>query len=212
MDREKYLIDRGGRTTVPRSERRIILILCEGEKTEPNYFKCFRYDAQKAFVSVKKSEYTNAKGIVTEAVERMRGGDYEAVWCVFDKDNNSPQDFNQAVQTAKDKGIGCAYSNECIELWFVQHFQHIESALPRHGGGSYEDILDRKLEELKKGKYEKNRKDMYDILFTKQTDAIRNAKNLIQGYLNRSPIPTLSQQNPVTTVHLLVEMLNNLPQ
>lgn len=64
-------------------------------------------------------------------------------------------------------------------------------------------------------KYEKNCEDMYEKLEDKQKTAIANAKKLWASY-DRSPSPDNAlheliekhNQNPSTTVHLLVEELS----
>lgn len=50
----------------------------------------------------------------------------------------------------------------------------------------------------------KRSEQIYDELSEKQAIAIKNAKKLIQQYQSHNPV----QDNPSTTVHLLVEELN----
>lgn len=208
----RYVWDRFKRRTIVRSPLKVILLLCEGAKTELNYFNGFHEKSNCFYrVNVEKACATQARRIVDEACERKYDG-YESVWCVFDKDNdqaNPPGEFDQAIEKARRKGIRCAFSNECIELWFVLHFRAIQSALPRHGQGSYGRILDTELQKLGRGKYVKTRTDMYEILLKNQPIAIRNAKMLMANY---PPSTKPSSQNPGTTIHELVEMLNNLPR
>jgi hypothetical protein len=49
-------------------------------------------------------------------------------------------------------------------------------------------------------RYAKNSEDMFGRLEAKQADAIRNAERLLSQY----PTPNPEQDNPSTTVHLLV--------
>jgi len=46
---------------------------------------------------------------------------------------------------------------------------------------------------------------MYDRLLTRQPDAIRNAQTLLDSY---GPAHNPEKDNPCTTVHLLVQELN----
>jgi hypothetical protein len=50
-------------------------------------------------------------------------------------------------------------------------------------------------------------KNIFDILLNKQQTAIKNAKKLLKSYGDHH---NPEQDNPSTTVHNLVELLNNL--
>jgi hypothetical protein len=109
----------------------------------------------------------------------------------------SAEDFNNALQLAADKGIRVAYSNQAFELWYLLHFHYYNTAISRQD-------YNNRLGELLNRKYVKNSPDMYEILIDKQPMAIDNAERLIQTY--RDPNP--ANDDPSTTVHLLVEQLN----
>ncbi len=175
------------------------LIVCEGEKTEPNYFKSFRLHA--AFVVVKGCG-ANTKSLINETLkiirkEKKNGITYDQVWCVFDRDDFPLQNFNAAIDMAQKKGIKTAYSNESFELWYLLHFQYYDSSLSRH---QYRNMLKKHL----KHAYRKNSLSMYKELFPNQEKAIKNAEKLFKSY--QSPNP--GKDNPSTTVHLLVKELN----
>lgn len=204
--RRRYSYNGCSRQMETREIVKNILLLCEGEKTEPYYFKKFiSRDNKKCCLIAKPTEFTDIKNIVLEAIKQK--DNYSEVWCVCDKDNNPPADFNAAIEMAARKGVFCVYSNECFELWYLLHFQMLSAALPRHGAGSYKEKLSTELVQLGKDVYRKNRDDMYDILLAKQSDAIRNAKR-IESYYAAAVSP--SDRNPTTTVYSLVERLNSL--
>jgi hypothetical protein len=123
--------------------------------------------------------------------------EYDQVWCVFDRDSWSSEDFNNAIQIAKKQGFSVAYSNEAFELWYVLHFEFLNSGIPR-------DDYCKKLNSLLNKKYQKNSEAIYDELLDKQSIAIRNAENLLKQYNPNIP----SKDNPSTTIHLLVQELN----
>jgi hypothetical protein len=52
--------------------------------------------------------------------------------------------------------------------------------------------------------YKKNSEKIYEELESRQSDAIRNARKLLEQYEPPNP----ERDNPSTTVHLLVEQLN----
>ena len=92
------------------------------------------------------------------------------------------------------------WSNQCIELWFLLHFSFMHSDLHRN---SYWTKLTEVLNSLGFGNYEKNRKDMYQILLPYMDIAITYAEKLEK--LNDGKLP--SESAPGTRVHTLVQKL-----
>jgi hypothetical protein len=183
-----------------RSLRRF-LIVCEGEKTEPNYFKAFPenpevYDT----IDIYGTGY-NTVSLVNEAIRLKNDAQnnktpYIEVWCVFDRDSFPAEQFGRAISLAAINQIRCAYSIEAFELWYLLHFHYYDSALSRE---QYKE----KLSQLLKKPYLKNDPGMYNILKSKRSAAIRNAYRL---YFRQYNVP-LKNRNPVTTVFELVERL-----
>lgn len=183
-----------------RSPRDKFLIVCEGAKTEPNYFRSFRLTS-----SCIKDVFgigDNTEELVRRTIEYKNNANrygirYDQIWCVFDKDAFPVQNFNNALALANQEGIKVAYSNEAFELWYLLHFDYFCTATNR---ADYITILTSKLGT----RYQKNSETMYQKLFDKQMTAIKNAKRLLTSYSLCVPC----QNNPSTTVHLLVEELN----
>lgn len=144
------------------------LIVCEGEKTEPNYFKAFteRWSEVKE-VNVKgcgcsTCQLINEAKKIQEKLEHERQVSFDRVWLVFDKDEF--KDFNKAIEDAKKEGMNCAWSNQAFELWYVLHFQYLVTGVDRK---QYIEMIEdkvRKASKSKKFKYKKNDKDFYQIL------------------------------------------------
>ena len=176
-----------------RALRGKFLIVCEGERTEPNYFSRFRVSKHVEFSGLG----FNTVSLVQEALKLKNQDDYSQVWCVFDKDSFPLQDFNNAIQRAESNGMRAAYSNEAFEIWYLLHFNYYDTALSRD---SYKNRLSACLGIT----YEKNSTEMYELLETRQEDAIRNAERLLQSYPSHNP----ARDNPCTTVHCLVRELN----
>ncbi|MBW4663826.1 MAG: RloB family protein [Chroococcus sp. CMT-3BRIN-NPC107] len=170
------------------------LIVCEGAKTEPNYFKSFR--VPKVIIEI-QGLGENPKKLVQSANDLKSQDDYDQVWRVFDRDDWTKEDFNNAISSAKKYGFEVAYSNEAFELWYVLHFEFLNTGIPRS------DYI-KKLTSLLSKKYQKNSNSIYEDLIEKQDTAIKNAKKLLEQYEPSQP----EQNNPSTTVHLLVEQLN----
>jgi hypothetical protein len=179
-----------------REVRQRFLIVCEGEKTEPNYFRSFRVPRNVVEIDV-HGLGENPSRLVNSAKELKEQEEYDQVWCVFDRDSWTPEDFNNAVSKAEGQGFKVAYSNEAFELWYVLHFEFLHTGIPRS------DYL-QKLSLLLGRKYQKNSDTIYDELFEHQPTAIRNATNLLKHYRPCNPC----KDNPSTTVHLLVQELN----
>jgi hypothetical protein len=184
-----------------RVKREKILIVCEGKKTEPNYFRKFPVDKEIVEVDIQGTGCV-ADSLIEKAIELKENADcekrpYNQVWCVFDRDSNPPYNFNRAFQLANQDKIRIAYSNEAFELWYVLHFNY-------HIAGSRREWYLDKLDVLLGQEYKKNSPDMYDRLKSRQQDAINNAERLLQSYPRFTP----EQNNPSTTVHKLVQELN----
>lgn len=126
-----------------RDERESFIIICEGENTEPIYFRSFRLSS----ASIKTISYTN-KGNALNFVRAAVGfkesclESYDNYWVVFDKDNTTENDFNQAISLAIRNGYKVAYSIQAFEFWFILHYSYHEGPMPRD---SYKERLGRYL-------------------------------------------------------------------
>jgi len=174
-----------------------ILIVCEGERTEPNYFRAFK--VTNAIKDI-RGEAMNTVSLVRRAVEiRDAEGSFDQVWCVFDLDDFPKQHFNEAIRLAKKEKVKVAYSNEAFELWYVLHFDYLQTEVNRE---RYKTILTERLGK----KYSKLDADIYGDLLSQQSTAIANAQRLLHDvhlqHLNAS------EKKPSTTVHELVIELN----
>mgnify|MGYP003571294647 CR=1 FL=1 len=120
------------------------LIVCEGTKTEPNYFKQAIDEINKTIDNKYKLRVDIVgKGMNTtslvKATELLAVVDknnkqvvpYGKIFVVFDKDSFSSANFNQAVSTCINNGYIPLWSNQAIEFWFLLHFNYICSAIDR---------------------------------------------------------------------------------
>jgi hypothetical protein len=131
------------------------------------------------------------------------------IWCVYDKDSFPANRFNGVVERAESLNkenpeleYHVAWSNECIEFWFLLHFAYYTANNHRT---EYISFLNDKFEELGIGKYQKNMGDIFNILMEKGNPklAIRYAKRIIKEGQGRTP----SEIAPGTKVYELVEEL-----
>lgn len=119
----------------PRLERRPrVLIVCEGEKTEPGYFRELRREEEIRLLTIEVVGKLGVPLKVVETAVRMskearlearRSGDdglaYDEVWCVFDVDQHP--NLQEALNEARTHDVNVALSNPCFELWILLHFQ-----------------------------------------------------------------------------------------
>lgn len=187
-----------GRRINFREVRQRFLIICGGEKTEPNYFRAFRTPTVVVTVQAIGKSPTEVVESAHKKVreEQRQGEEYDQVWCVFDRDEFPGPDFNAAIAEARRNGMQVAYSNEAFELWYLLHFQYLDTAMSRR------DYIGR-LNTLLGHPYAKNSETMYAELESRTTDAMRNAERLLAQYEPPNP----ADDNPSTTVHLLVDQL-----
>jgi hypothetical protein len=132
--RHKEELKRRGEPDLTRSapsklEKPLILIVCEGQNTEKSYFDQFRLTSAQ-LVTLGKGY--NTISLVNEAIRLSQIKTYEQVWCVFDKDDFTANDFNTAITIVAANNFGLAYSNQAFEYWLILHFEdHQGGAMPR---------------------------------------------------------------------------------
>jgi hypothetical protein len=119
-------------------EKPTILIVCEGKNTEPSYFRQFKLTS--ATIKAIGNGY-NTTSLVNQAIALSQQTTYDQVWCVFDKDQFSANDFNNAITIAAANNFGVAYSNQAFEYWLILHFED------HQGGGMNRDEYDQTINE-----------------------------------------------------------------
>lgn len=185
---------RRARKVGTRPRRRRLLIVCEGSKTEPNYFRSFRVNAE----VVIRGDGRNTVSLVEDAISyAATEGPFDSRWVVFDKDDFTAEQFNAAVAKAEAKGFRAAWSNQSFELWFLLHFSFVTSALHR-------DQICHKLGELLGSKYDKSSAKHISRLDDLLPVALANAKKLAARYAASTPP---ADRDPCTMVFRLVEEL-----
>jgi RloB-like protein len=192
------------------------LIVCEGQQTEPNYFKSFKTNVKSFVYTIDAfGKGSNTKDLVKKTIaQRDKSSQiYDSVWVVFDKDSFTPNNFNGAIQLAETNGIKNGWTNEAFELWYLLHFQYRNTTMSRDDyKKAIEKEINTKIEAESKSKkpkkfeYKKNSENMYAILekYGDQKQAIKNAFKLIENHT----CDNFAIHNPCTRIHLLVEELN----
>ena len=186
-----------------------ILIVCEGSKTEPNYFEEIRQIARipSADVSILHSAVgtdllTVVKFANTEFCKRAKA--YERVYAVFDRDDHAT--YANAIHKAEatnlknDEGKAVVFdavvSVPNFELWFLLHFVDIQAFLHR-------DVVLVRLREHIPG-YAKGAKHLYSLTKARLDLATGRATGL------KARNSRLPGEQAYTDVHELVERLVTL--
>lgn len=194
-----------GRAGTATRERRRVLIVCEDSKSSRYYFKSFPVDEQRIEISVLGTGM-NTDSLVEEAIRKIEqaaksGQRYSDVWCVFDRDSFPLENYLRAFQLAKNNKIKVAWANEAFELWYLLHYGYLDAGISRAG---YKNKL-----QDKGLNYDKADKAIYEKVKPYQERAIKSAAKL-EKYWNDKGKACPERENPSTSVHKLVEYLNEL--
>jgi len=219
---KRFAREENKRKVNTRNKRKYFLIVCEGEKTEPNYFEGLKEDLPKGVLTNCKIDIEgtgyNTQSLIDEALrlkkiyEKENNRPIDRLWVVFDKDSFSAEEFNSAVMRCQNSKpeIGCAWSNEAFELWYLLHFHFYNHEMSRR---DYQDKIEENLKPLIDINYvyKKNSLEMYTILkkYGNINNAIRNAKKLEEHFKGRQDY---ANHNPCTMVYRLIEELQELQE
>jgi hypothetical protein len=188
-----------------RKQKPVVYIVCEGEKSEPKYFRNF--SSRNSLVNIKPvtSQYKDAFNLVKNAEREIQPDEYfpeygDQVWCVFDRDNNSDDELYKAKALAERRGYRIAFSNPCFEYWYLLHFIEYRAYLADC------DAVVKLLEARYIPQYIKSG-DYFRMLRLMRADAIARANKVLQG-LEQDGIGQIhTSSNPSTSAVLLVLQL-----
>lgn len=191
-----------------RPERDTFLILTTGKNTEPSYFSKFRLSN----ITLKWRSLDPLR-LVKHAVAMDALIKFDHVWVVFDKDEFTDENFNEAISLARNSGIKVAYSNQAFEYWLLLHFEALngERMDRRHYGVKINNLLSKYNLEYPFDSSKLISNNFFDILMSsepvtrrKRVDlAIERAGKIYDRLDHYSP----AKEESSTTVHLLVQEL-----
>lgn len=192
-----------------RQRMKKILIVCEGEKTEPEYFNDLIKFHRLTTASIKVtgdcgSSPTSVVNYAKELfkAESEKNEPYDCVYCVFDKDSHA--DYQAALSqldSLHPKGIFVTINSvPCFEFWLLLHFTYSRKAFANTKRKSCGAQM---LDELKKffPNYEKRQTGVFTILNNKLPDALKNCERA-----NKSAFDEGSD-NPTSKIDFLVKEL-----
>ncbi len=199
------------------------LIICEGKKTEPNYFKGIQKRINKKYdkkISERiqlrvKGTGRNTLSLLNFAKDQVKQQEengilYNHIWLIYDLDDFPLDNFDNTAYSVESMNKNnntstkwhVAWSNQCIEIWFLLHFDYYNSDVHRT---NYFKKLSKVFKKHGLDNYTKNNEDIFEILieFGSLETAINNAKLLYRE--KKAHVP--SKMAPATKVYELVELL-----
>lgn len=186
-----------------------VLIVCEGDKTEPNYFRRLRdvHRLSSANIEIARAGGNDPVSIVTYTEMRLTEGGFDHAYCVFDRDGHA--NYNQALQMVANSPNGrigrlrAITSVPCFEIWVLLHFRYSSAAFNSTGSQS---ACDHVIAEVKKhfADYSKGHTSVYDRLEAVMEQAQAHAERLLKENA------ATGSTNPATRVHELVDYLCKL--
>jgi len=181
---------------------KVVIIVCEGKETEPNYFESLRQKFRLSTLSVKVVSGKGAPiSVVNCGIEEKRKIEEptDEIWCVIDtEDPHKNSSLFPAIEKAKREKICLAISNPSFEYWYLIHFEC--SNRPFANGQEMKRSLKAHIPA-----YEENL-DVFPMLDNLTSTALLNAEKLRK----RSSENWNTFPNPSTHVDKLVQEIINM--
>jgi len=198
------------RKRAKRSPYDMVLIVCEGEKTEPNYLRALIDDFKLNTANVVVANNiagSSPKSIVDFALKEYRKEkEYDRVYCVFDKDRHTT--YDNALDRIRRARLGSGHSIiaitsvPCFEFWLLLHFTYTTKQFDTGPGSICANVIT----ELKRhiSNYEKGAVATYQVTRDKLDTAIDRSKRAALH------CETGGTDMPSTKMHDLIEYLRGL--
>ena len=186
------------------------LILTNGKRTEKNYFEAVRSNYKSIFKISVKFMNDDPVALVDHAIGMKNARN--RVWCVFDKDEFPTDSVEPAIKTAKENGIGIAFSNIAFEVWLIDHFEkcYTEKTAEKLIA-DFDRIL--RAKGYNKGYAKEDKQMITDVLMPCLDEAVHNADVVMQNrvlkykeYRKDDNYP-FCDWNSFTNVHKLIDAL-----
>jgi hypothetical protein len=184
-----------------RETKKRFFVFCEGENTEPHYFKALRRTCDQMLITVRTIPAGTALPCAEAAIaerKRKRTEWFEKddqVWAVFDHDDDPH--FDQAVALCHRHGIGVGWSNPCFEVWLILHQEDFN----RDGDAR---AVQKHLERIHPA-YDASRDKIPDSAALIKT--IEDAEKRAESLLKNREAEGLPHGRPSTTVHRLTKAI-----
>ncbi len=187
----------------------VVLIVCEGAKTEPHYFEGLKraWRLSSANIHVQSPNASDPPSLVAYALQQLKTGEYDKAFCVFDRDSHAgfDQALNQVAQSEEGQAgrLKAIVSWPCFEIWVRLHFGFTARAFTASGKHSACDNVIRDLDQHLNG-YAKGAKTIFAALEDRLDAALSNAARLAAHNAETGT------DNPGTAMHDLIAYLKSL--
>ena len=190
-----------------RSGKPRILILCEGTRTEPNYFGGFKQAQRLTSVVVRplRSRQVGPTGLLRRVREELKeDSGWDEVYCVLDHDGRDAEidSFEKKLAAVDLQADSCdtkmVLSRPCFEFWLLLHFEITDrpfSSGPR--GTECEDVIKRLGRHLHG--YKKNDSQVFEKCREHIHTALDNAERL-RRTARSLPRPSSAPQTQIETL------------
>lgn len=134
MVRQQRFSQRTRRPHHGQTVQRRVLIVSQGEITEPCYIEAIKRHWRRGAVDVRelaKDPIALIEWADKEARRKAQNGDkYDETWVVFDAEcSPEPTVLAQAKAKARAANILLAMSNPCFEVWLLLHFRYTHTPM-----------------------------------------------------------------------------------
>jgi hypothetical protein len=209
------------RRSAGRRPSKSILIVTEGQNTEPGYFKALAalWNVHPKLIQLTPGGEGIPGNLVKRALEETAKlakkakkdqlaynelGNFDEVWIVFDTEHAQRQGkLDEGMAAAREAGFEIAHSTPCFEFWLALHYSN--SAPPMNTCDDATRLLER-VAALRPGSYSKKMGASADFLggmVAKVGAAFRHAEVKTRNQAGE-PFPA----NPSTAVHCLVASIH----
>jgi hypothetical protein len=202
----QHLLNQLQRKRETRETAKRYLIVCEDDKSAPNYFEALKRFLNLSATCIKvvgSGGHSQPLQVVNEAIKRKNLSmspesstePFETAWCVIDGDFGPKVKEARAV-AGQSGGIKLAVSTMCFEYWILLHGKEI---------GTPTASCDETLKILKKEYLPNYSKGgfRFDEVVRSYREASQRAKKLRMAGIRRGSLA--EDQNPCSEVYLLIE-------
>lgn len=180
-----------------------ILIVCEGQQTEKEYFEYLKrkYKLSTAEVKVKEDGGSSPNSVFKDALKLYKNSleknqvAYDAVYCVYDQDEFS-QHSDVRNKIRQQESFNLIFSNPCFEVWYLFHDDKSTKPFAKKGKKTASQQVKSQANKL----LNSTGSNYLEYLFNKTEEAIKNAKRNAKQNIS----------NPYTNVYELVEKMKEI--
>ncbi len=201
-----------------RTEPDRVLIVTEGSKTEPAYFRMLiaELGLRAARVAIVTDSGSAPISVVREAGKQLReDDDFEQVFCVSDRDHH--ERYTQALdavrgiaksRVSKGKTIQAIPSIPCFEFWYLLHVSDSRKSYAGAPSPCTDLIANLKRHPPFEGYDKRDCKDFFERISVARDEATKRAERFL-AHAQDENAPEF-HEDPSTRVHLVVKALTRI--